>query len=203
MQTSRSVRDKSRETFYLRLGHSKISHLWRNKGISLPTYITPVDLISYVLIAHMGNVLIFLNETSYWEGLLIRKWCVSLCFQIIFISASELLDQNVIALIEGSLNKTSACALSEVTGIPLIRLHGNSSPIDQCKNAIQMSPGYKDYAHATIDILNKFGWKNIALVADGKMDITYFAKLWRILTILLTRPNGPPPPPHPCNSQNI
>ncbi|KAL9962088.1 hypothetical protein ACROYT_G031158 [Oculina patagonica] len=29
-----------------------------------------------------------------------------------------------------------------------------------------MSVGYKDYAHATLDILNKFGWKKIALVID-------------------------------------
>ena len=95
-------------------------------------------------------------------------------FHIFFISASVLLDQNFTALIEGSHTKTSACALSKVIGIPLIRLHGESSPFDQCEEAIQMSAGYRDYAHATLDIINKFGWKNIALVIDGKTYITKF-----------------------------
>ncbi|KAL9962102.1 hypothetical protein ACROYT_G031174 [Oculina patagonica] len=80
--------------------------------------------------------------------------------------ASLFLQQNVIALVEGSQTKTSACALSEVTGIPLIRLHGNSRPLDQCEKAIQMSAGYRDYAHATLYILNMFGWKNILLIID-------------------------------------
>lgn len=71
-------------------------------------------------------------------------------------------------LIEGSNTKTSACALSTVTGIPLIRLHGDSRSFDQCEKAIQMSAGYRDYAHADLDILNTFGWKNIVLVFDGK-----------------------------------
>lgn len=84
------------------------------------------------------------------------------------ISASLLLKQNIFGLIERSHAKTSACALSQVTGIPLVRLHGDSQPIDQCKKAIQMSVGYRDYADATLDILNKFGWKNVVLVFDGK-----------------------------------
>ena len=71
-------------------------------------------------------------------------------------------------LIEGSKTKTFACVLSTVTGIPLIRLHGERRPFDQCEKAIHMSPGYKEYAHATLDILNTFGWKNIVLVFDGK-----------------------------------
>lgn len=71
-------------------------------------------------------------------------------------------------LIEGSDTKTSACALSTVTGIPLIRLHGERRSFDQCQNAIQMSAGYKEYAHATLAILNKFKWKRIVLVFDGK-----------------------------------
>ncbi|KAL9962084.1 hypothetical protein ACROYT_G031154 [Oculina patagonica] len=79
-----------------------------------------------------------------------------------------LLKQNVVALIEGRLTKMSACTLSEVTGIPLIRLHGDRRPFDQCEKVIQMSAGYKDYAHASLDILNKFKWKKIALVIDGK-----------------------------------
>ena len=71
-------------------------------------------------------------------------------------------------LIEGSSTKTPACTLSSVTGIPLIRLHGDSRSFDQCKEAIQMSAGYKEYAHATLAILNTFGWKSIALVYEGK-----------------------------------
>ncbi|XP_078383344.1 glutamate receptor ionotropic, kainate 2-like [Oculina patagonica] len=86
---------------------------------------------------------------------------IDLCNQ-----ASLLLQQNVVALVEGSQTNTSACALSEATGIPLIRLHGDSGPFDQCVKAIQMSAGYKDYAHATLDILNMFGWKNIVLLVD-------------------------------------
>ncbi|KAJ7337780.1 Glutamate receptor ionotropic, delta-1 [Desmophyllum pertusum] len=85
----------------------------------------------------------------------------------LFTQASLLLQQNVVALIEGSHTKTSACALSTVTGIPLICLHGDSRPFDlQCENAIQMSAGYRDYAHATLDILNTFGWENVVLIFD-------------------------------------
>ena len=65
---------------------------------------------------------------------------------------------------------TSACALSTMTGIPLIRLHGNNRPADRCDKAIVMSAGYKDYAHATIDILNTFGWKNIVVVYEGNSE---------------------------------
>ena len=90
--------------------------------------------------------------------------------KITFISAcSAFHQQNVIALIEGSHTKTSACALSTVTGIPLIHLHGDRTPLDQCEKAVQMSVGYRDYAHASLDILNSFQWKKTALVYDGKM----------------------------------
>ena len=89
-------------------------------------------------------------------------------FDLIFISASLLLDENVLVLIEGSNTKACACALSEVTGIPLIRVHGDSRPSDQCHKTIQMSAGYRDYAHATLAILNTFHWQSITLVYDGK-----------------------------------
>ena len=62
----------------------------------------------------------------------------------------------------------SACSLSSLTGIPLIRLHGNSRPCDQCDKVVQMSADYRDYAHATLDILIKFHWDKYALVFDGK-----------------------------------
>ena len=88
--------------------------------------------------------------------------------------ASVFLQQNVAALIEGSHTTTSACALSTVTGIPLIRLHGNNGPFDQCQKAVQMSAGYRDYAHATLDILGTFQWERIALVFDGKTMVLTF-----------------------------
>ena len=65
----------------------------------------------------------------------------------------------------------AACALSTVTGIPLVRLRGNKSPFDQCGKAVYMSAGYRDYAHATFDIIKKFQWKKIALVFDGKTSL--------------------------------
>ena len=68
----------------------------------------------------------------------------------------------------GTQTKNSACALSTVTGIPLIGLHGDNRQFDQCEKAVEMSGGYKDYAHATLDVLNTFQWRKIALVYDGK-----------------------------------
>ena len=72
------------------------------------------------------------------------------------------------ALIEGSHTKAYACALSIVTGIPLVRLYGSKRPFDQCDKAVQMSAGYRDYAHATLDIVNEFQWKRVASIYDGK-----------------------------------
>ena len=31
-----------------------------------------------------------------------------------------------------------------------------------------MSAGYRDYAHATLDLVNEFQWKRVASVYDGK-----------------------------------
>ena len=31
-----------------------------------------------------------------------------------------------------------------------------------------MSAGYRDYAHATLDIVNEFQWKRVASIYDGK-----------------------------------
>ena len=103
-----------------------------------------------------------------------------------FISASAFRYQNVVALIEGSDTKTSACALSSVADIPLIRFHGDSRPSDQCEKTIQMSSDFRDFAHATLDILDTFGWTNIAVVFDGKnshhLDVSYLE--FTILSIL-------------------
>jgi len=35
-----------------------------------------------------------------------------------------------------------------------------------------MSPDFRDFAHATLDILNTFEWTNIAAVFDGKKKTT-------------------------------
>ena len=78
------------------------------------------------------------------------------------------LGENVLTFIEGSYTNTSTCALSAVTSIPFFRLHGNSMPLDQCGHVIQMSAGYKDYAQASLDIINTFQWEKVALVFEGK-----------------------------------
>jgi len=87
------------------------------------------------------------------------------------ISASAFRDHNVVALIEGSDMKTPVCALSSVAGIPLIGFHRDNRPFDHCETTIQMSSDFRDFAHATLDILNTFGWENIALVFDGKKTV--------------------------------
>lgn len=78
------------------------------------------------------------------------------------------LGENVLTFIEGSYTNTSTCVLSAVTSIPFFRLHGNSMPLDQCGQVIQMSAGYKDYAQASLDIINTFQWGKVALVFEGK-----------------------------------
>jgi len=37
-----------------------------------------------------------------------------------------------------------------------------------------MSPDFRDFAHATLDILNTFEWTNIAVVFDGKKKNSYY-----------------------------
>ena len=91
--------------------------------------------------------------------------------------ASELLQHNVIALVEGSHTKIPACALATITNIPLIHLHGNYPTLDRCAKAIQLSADFKDYAHASLDVINTFHWKNIALVADGNEHRLYHFRL--------------------------
>ncbi|XP_022787722.1 glutamate receptor 4-like isoform X2 [Stylophora pistillata] len=86
----------------------------------------------------------------------------------LFNQASTIFKSNVITLIEGIEATTPACALSTVTGIPLIRLRHDSGPLGHCEKSIQMSVGYKDYARATLDIVNTFGWKNIVLVYEER-----------------------------------
>ena len=84
-------------------------------------------------------------------------------------------QEDVIALIEGShINKSDTCALSAVTGIPVISLSRDTRPINECTKSVQMHPGYKTFAHATLDILNTFQWEKIALLYDGKTNLTDF-----------------------------
>ena len=72
-------------------------------------------------------------------------------------------------LIEGShVNTSDTCVLSAVTGIPVISLSRDTRPINECKKSVHMHPGYKTYAHATLDIVNTFQWKKLALLYDGK-----------------------------------
>ena len=101
-------------------------------------------------------------------------WKISKCLfipncvrKIMWLLVSNTLTK-VFALIEGSHTKAYACALSTVTGIPLVRLYRNKKPFDQCDKAVQMSAGYRDYAHATLDLVNEFQWKRVASVYDGK-----------------------------------
>ena len=93
--------------------------------------------------------------------------------KIILLSASAVIQQNVTVLFEGSRTETPACAVSKITGIPLIRLYGDSRPFEQCEKAVQMSAGYRDFAHASLDIINTFRWKKIALVFDGKNVLSF------------------------------
>lgn len=81
-----------------------------------------------------------------------------------------LVQEDVIAMIEGShINTSDACALSVVTGIPVISLRRDTRPFtDGCLKTLQIQAGYRTYALATLDILNKFQWKNIALLYEGK-----------------------------------
>ena len=103
-----------------------------------------------------------------------------------FIPALAFRQQNVVALIDGSRTKIPACALSTVTGIPLLRLHGDSRSLNGCEKAVQMSAGYRDYAHATLDILNTFHWEKIALVFDGKLKhVPQFITLNAVIVLLL------------------
>ena len=100
--------------------------------------------------------------------------CLFVCF-FLYSPALVFVQKDVIALIEGShINTSDTCALSAVTGIPVISLSRDTRPINKCKKSVQMHPGYKIYAHASLDILNTFQWKKIALLYDGKTNLNDF-----------------------------
>ena len=92
----------------------------------------------------------------------------------------------MIALVEGSPTKIATCALAIITNIPLIHLNGNYLPLDRCAKAIQLSADFKDYAHATLDIINTFQWKNIALVADGKEHRLYCFRIRTLVSLFVS-----------------
>ncbi|XP_078384274.1 glutamate receptor ionotropic, kainate 3-like isoform X2 [Oculina patagonica] len=102
-------------------------------------------------------------------------------------AVSTFRQQNVIALIGGSHSKASACALSTVTGIPLVRLHGDNRQLGQCEKAVDMSAEYRYLAHATLDILNKFKWKKISLIFDESRSIEagYFYVTYKKLQLTM------------------
>ena len=86
---------------------------------------------------------------------------------IIFPATTAFLQQNITVLIGERRSTTPACALSTVTGIPLVRLHGNSMPLEHCEKTVDMSAEYTHFAHATYDLVNRFSWKKISLIFDG------------------------------------
>ena len=113
----------------------------------------------------------------FYEVLFLPTFVPFVClFVFFFISpALAFFQGDVIALIEGShINTSDTCALSAVTGIPVISLSRDTRPISKCKKSVQMHPGYKTYAHASLDILNTFQWKKIALLYDGKTNLDDF-----------------------------
>ena len=77
-------------------------------------------------------------------------------------------DEHFVQELTPYINTSDTCALSAVTGIPVISLSRDTRPINECKKSVQMHPGYKTYAHATLDIVNTFQWKKLALLYDGK-----------------------------------
>lgn len=117
---------------------------------------------------------------SFYEVLFLSTFFPFVCLLFVCCSlhspASVIFQEDVIALIEGShINTSDTCALSAVTGIPIISLSTDTRPANECKKSVQMHPGYKTYARATIDILNTFQWKKIALLYDGKTNLNDFS----------------------------
>ncbi|RMX49451.1 hypothetical protein pdam_00013352 [Pocillopora damicornis] len=123
-----------------------------------------------------------INKTSSLSNisLVLNKYNISKNTNL-FSQALAFLQDNVIALIDESDSHSRACALSTVTNIPLVRLHDNKGPFEQCEKAIQMSAGYKDYAHATLDLLTAFKWGSVVLVFDDDSfhEAGYFRTLSR------------------------
>ena len=126
------------------------------KGIVLSPHLLPLFVLT------LSYLLSFLLSLSY-------LLMISLNFGSRYLSAAILLQQNVVALIEGSETKNSACALSTVTGIPLIYLHGDKN----CKKTVQMLVGHKAYARASLDIISRFNWEKVTLLFEGKMFKTW------------------------------
>lgn len=90
--------------------------------------------------------------------------------------ATNLLKSDVIAMIDFSSLPHNTCALSSVTKIPLLRIHGSKDYMmkDVCDQVITMSADYTSYAHATIQILDTFQWKKIAFMFQRKPVTTLY-----------------------------
>ena len=80
-------------------------------------------------------------------------------------------QQNITTLIEGSYSRASACAISLVMGVSVIRLPGSGEQFDQCERAVDMSAGYRYFAHATFDVLSILKWRRLLLIFDGDLNI--------------------------------
>ena len=80
-------------------------------------------------------------------------------------------QQNITTLIEGSYSRASACAISLLMGVSVIRLHGSGGQFDQCERAVDMSAGYRYFAHATFDVLSILKWRRLLLIFDGDLNI--------------------------------
>ena len=78
-------------------------------------------------------------------------------------------QQNITVLVEGSHLKVSACAISLIMGVSVIRLHGSNGQFDQCENVVDMSAGYRYFAHATFDALSTLKWRKVLLIFDGNL----------------------------------
>ena len=100
--------------------------------------------------------------------------------------ASEFLQHNVIALVKGNNTKIPACTVATIINIPLIHLIGNYPTLNRCAKAIQLSADFKDYAHASLDIINTFQWKNVALVANGKEYWLYYFRIRLFVSLFVS-----------------
>ena len=83
---------------------------------------------------------------------------------------AALLQQDVVALIDGHHSSDSACVLSMFTEIPLIRLHGNRDHWSQCEHVgVTLSANYESYARATVQLLKTFHWSKVVILYEGKI----------------------------------
>ena len=84
-------------------------------------------------------------------------------------AAAALLQQDVVALIDGNHPSDRACILSMFTQIPLLRHHGNHGDWDECKDmGVSLSASPDSYAYATVGLLETFHWVEVTILYEGK-----------------------------------